>query len=1812
MLFDGINLAEGSSIINATVASGSSFPSNPNSGELFFKSDEQVLYVYDSTQWTQVGSGAGGGGTFSVTGDVTGTLQNSAGVLTLETVNANNGSYSDSSQTVSLTIDEKGRITSFSLIPISIAPSQISSAVPVSKGGTGATTASAGLNALLPAQAGNAGKYLSTNGLGVISWGVPTGGTVTQVGLDGGATGLFSSPNNITTSGTFTLDGTLTVAHGGTGATTPSSAINNLLPSQQNQGGKFLTSDGTTPGWTALNATHVTTALGYTPIDSSGDTMTGELLLSGNPTQALGAATKQYVDDVASSLNIHRSCRAGTTAALTAIYDNGDSGVGATLTGVGALPQIGGVTLNATERVLVKNQNSAIENGIYVVSVTGPNWQLTRASDYDGSTPSEIEAGDTTFVQEGTLSGSQWVMYTAGTISVGSSNISWTQFGGPGSYSAGAGIDLANNVISNTGIIDLTAGTNIAITGTNDNKTISFTGVLPISSGGTGGSTGGAALASLAGGSTANRVLVGTGTAITLGQIDLSTSVVTGGNLPVTHGGTGANNAEEALAALLPDRTGNIGKFLAASSTGAEWIGLSVAGSGGQLQFNNSGTFDGTAEISYNATDTLTLGTGSGTFNIIGAEGTTNISIAGSLKRGGNYSVAAGDLLLAGGAGLVQYVYNELGQIINTIAAGPGGDVVLSAGTTMAAVQPGGSGNPDVSFAGSLVFKTSTTNSPTERLVIDPFGAWFINGTAGTSGQVLVSNGVNTTPTWQTPTNTGTVTSISGSGGTTGMTLNGGPITTTGTLTLGGTLGIANGGTGQTTASAALNALLPDQSSANGKVLFSTNGVPTWDILPGTGTVTSVDISGGATGLTTSGGPVESSGTITLGGTLAISHGGTGRTSFNAGYVTSSGAALSTVTTIPGTDITGNISGNAANVTGTVAIANGGTAATTAAGARSNLFTPSGNNGKYLKSNGTDVVWSALDTTTAAGSDTNVQFNDGGVTAGSATVTIVSDILTLSKDMVITNTNGNGNLNIGTGSYNLVDTNVPPQPFYSRGTAFGVDVLQSSLYGVDNAGFGYNALKMITNGSNNTAVGSQALSSAGTSSANTALGSKTLMNNTSGASNTAVGSQALTVNTTGASNTSVGVNSLASNTVGSNNTGVGIGSIGSNTTGGNNTALGYYSLANVDSAGNNTAVGYNALYSSTAASNTAVGYNALYAVTIGTNNVAVGTGAGSALTSGNNNTLLGGHAGEAGLADTVIISSGTTQRLRINSSGAYSFTSTNTYGTAGQVLMSNGSSSAPSWANVTNGTVTSVDVSGGTTGLTTSGGAVTSSGTITLGGTLVSTNGGTGLTSYSAGDMLYYSSGTALSKLGIGASSQFLMSNGTAPVWSSNLTIDSAGTLTLNGGTANGIVYLNGNKTMSTTSSFAFDGTSMGLGTGVATSKLDVYDGDNNGVQYRTGTRTIGIGSRSGKASIYSDAGGEISFNISGELMQLSSGGQLALGLGNATAWAGGYKAVEIGNGDTHGALAVGTTSATQNVNLFANSWHDGTNFKYRFTGAAGRYSIDDGAHVWWTAPSGTGGNTVTLTRRATLTSGGDLGLGVIPAAYSESARLVINASGKSNAIYTNFNGTGADQQFVMANGNGVVGYIGTDNNTLTIGTAATERLRITNAGAWGLAGANYGTAGQVLTSNGNSSAPTWQTLSSGGSWSGGTVTDAVTFLSSVAFGTRYDETRVDVSSATTTTIDCSTGNIFNVTLGASVTTLAFSNVPSAGRVYTLTLFLTQDATGGKTFAWPISVKWSGGTAPSITSTAAKTDIFTLVTHDGGTSWYGFTAGQNF
>ena len=153
------------------------------------------------------------------------------------------------------------------------------------------------------------------------------------------------------------------------------------------------------------------------------------------PTDDAHAATKGYVDAARSGLDVKQSVRAATTVAvlLASGLENGDT--------------IDGVTLATGDRVLVKNQSTASENGIYVVQSTGA---AVRATDFDGT--GEVSGGAFTFVEEGTANAdSGWVVTSDGAITVGTDAIDFAQFSGAGQITAGDGLTKSGSTINAVG-----------------------------------------------------------------------------------------------------------------------------------------------------------------------------------------------------------------------------------------------------------------------------------------------------------------------------------------------------------------------------------------------------------------------------------------------------------------------------------------------------------------------------------------------------------------------------------------------------------------------------------------------------------------------------------------------------------------------------------------------------------------------------------------------------------------------------------------------------------------------------------------------------------------------------------------------------------------------------------------------------------------------------------------------------------------------------------------------------------------------------------------------------------------------------------------------------------------------------------------------------------------------------------------------------------------------------------------------------------------------------------------------------------------
>lgn len=186
--------------------------------------------------------------------------------------------------------------------------------------------------------------------------------------------------------------------------------------------------------WNMLNdATDAATASKLAKRDANGN------ISVATPTEPGHAATKGYVDAARAGLDVKQSVRAATTAAvnLSNQLEAGDT-IDTT------------VTLVAGDRVLVKNQGTASENGIYVVQSSGA---AVRATDFDGA--GEVSGGAFTFVEEGTVNAdSGWVVTSNGPISVGTDPITWAQFSGAGQITAGNGLTKNGNTIDAVGTSD--------------------------------------------------------------------------------------------------------------------------------------------------------------------------------------------------------------------------------------------------------------------------------------------------------------------------------------------------------------------------------------------------------------------------------------------------------------------------------------------------------------------------------------------------------------------------------------------------------------------------------------------------------------------------------------------------------------------------------------------------------------------------------------------------------------------------------------------------------------------------------------------------------------------------------------------------------------------------------------------------------------------------------------------------------------------------------------------------------------------------------------------------------------------------------------------------------------------------------------------------------------------------------------------------------------------------------------------------------------------------------------------------------------
>ena len=276
-------------------------------------------------------------------------------------------------------------------------------------------------------------------------------------------------------------------------------------------------------------------------------------------------------------------------------------------------------------------------------------------------------------------------------------------------------------------------------------------------------------------------------------------------------------------------------------------------------------------------------------------------------------------------------------------------------------------------------------------------------------------------------------------------------------------------------------------------------------------------------------------------------------------------------------------------------------------------------------------------------------------------------------------------------------------------------------------------------------------------------------------------------------------------------------------------------------------------------------------------------------------------------------------------------------------------------------------------------------------------------------------------------------------------------------------------------------------------------------------------------------------------------------------------------------------STASNDVRLSANTNYN-SGYKYTTTNTASMYTTSGGKHYWYTAPSGTAGTAITWTQSMVLDASSNLGIGGTPSAWYATngtyKAIQINSFG-SLAGYATYGGVELSANC----------YPTADNVYAYTSTYLSTRYRQA-AGEHSWYNAPSGTADTTITFTKAMTLDTSSNLSIAGS-------------------VRELKSAPSISTNTLTLNLNTGGSVFEVALNANITTLTISNPPTSGTSITFILAFVADGTP-RTVTWPASVKWAGGTAPTLTATNAKKDIFTFTTYDGGTTYYATIVGQNF
>jgi hypothetical protein len=427
--------------------------------------------------------------------------------------------------------------------------------------------------------------YLSSSWQSFSSGGTGVTSVATGTGLTGGpitSTGTISIANTAVTAGSYggaaqTLSATVNAQGQLTALSAQSIAIANTqvsgLGTMSTQNASSVAITGGTINGTSVGATTPNTGA-FTSVAMTSGTITTA------PTSGNDIVNKAYADAIASGIHFHEAVALATTAALPAnTYNNGTSGVGATLTGNanGALSVDSTLTVVA-ERILVKNEVAGANNGVYVVTQVGSAgtpYILTRATDFDsvGAGVDQIDEGDFFLVTSGTANvNTAWVQQTPPPITIGTTAIVFQQFSAPITYSAGTGLSESPSYtfnIANTAVTSgsygsassvatfsvnaqgqLTAAANAAIAIAANQIT---SGAVAVANGGTG---------------------VSTLTGLAYGNGTSAFTAASGAEVVAVIGSTAVTNATNVTTTATSTNSDFFIPFVASSSTGNQGLGI--------------------------------------------------------------------------------------------------------------------------------------------------------------------------------------------------------------------------------------------------------------------------------------------------------------------------------------------------------------------------------------------------------------------------------------------------------------------------------------------------------------------------------------------------------------------------------------------------------------------------------------------------------------------------------------------------------------------------------------------------------------------------------------------------------------------------------------------------------------------------------------------------------------------------------------------------------------------------------------------------------------------------------------------------------------------------------------------------------------------------------------------------------------------------------------------------------------------------------------------------------------------------------------